>query len=117
MPVCSGHWCSGPASGFRTADHGIALLSAEPIDAAFYEHRLLAEQMALPLVTPGELTVTDSGVYAHGRHLGVLYRRLDEQTLLDATGADGRPIGPAICAAVAEGRVNLLNALGNRGSR
>ncbi len=91
----------------------LALLSAGPLDAAFYEHQLLAEQMALPLVTPGELTVTHSGVYAHGRRLGVLYRRLDEQTLLNATGADGRPVGPAICAAVAGGRVNLLNALGN----
>ncbi|MGH3976670.1 MAG: circularly permuted type 2 ATP-grasp protein, partial [Pseudonocardiaceae bacterium] len=91
----------------------IALLSAGSIDAAFYEHRLLAEQMDLPLVTPGELTVTDSGVFAHGRRLGALYRRLDEQTLLDAVGADGRPIGPAICAAVADGRVSLLNALGN----
>ncbi|MFZ0118408.1 MAG: carboxylate--amine ligase/circularly permuted type 2 ATP-grasp protein [Pseudonocardiaceae bacterium] len=94
-------------------DDGIALLSVGPIDAAFYEHRVLAEQMDLPLVTPGELTVTDSGVYAHGQRLDVLYRRLDEQTLLDATGADGRPIGQAICAAVADGRVNLLNPLGN----
>jgi len=95
------------------AGDGIALLSAGPIDAAFYEHRLLAEQMDVPLITPGELTVTDSGVYAHGHRLGVLYRRLDEQTLLDATGADGRPVGLAICAAVADGRVSLLNALGN----
>lgn len=94
-------------------DDTIALLSAGPIDAAFYEHRLLAEQMDLPLVTPEELTVTESGVLAHGRRLGVLYRRLDEQALLDATGADGRPLGPAICAAVAAGRVTLLNALGN----
>ncbi|HEV7452683.1 MAG TPA: carboxylate--amine ligase/circularly permuted type 2 ATP-grasp protein, partial [Pseudonocardiaceae bacterium] len=91
----------------------IAVLSAGPIDAAFYEHQLLAEQMDLPLVTPGDLTVTHSGVYAHGRRLGVLYRRLDEQTLLDSTGADGRSVGPAICAAVAGGRVSLLNALGN----
>ncbi|MGQ0777578.1 MAG: glutamate--cysteine ligase [Pseudonocardiales bacterium] len=101
--------------GHRDSDDEatIALLSAGPFDAAFYEHRMLAEQMALPLVTPGELTVTDSGVYAHGQRLGVLYRRLDEQTLLDATGADGKPVGPAICAAIADGRVSLLNALGN----
>lgn len=94
-------------------DDTIAVLSAGPLDAAFYEHRLLAEHMDVPLITPEELTVTDSGVYAHDRRLGVLYRRLDERTLLDATGADGRPIGAAICAAVAEGRVSLLNALGN----
>jgi glutamate---cysteine ligase / carboxylate-amine ligase len=95
------------------SDDAIALLSAGCTDAAFYEHQLLAEQMDVPLVTPGELTVTESGVYAHGRHPSVLYRRLDEQALLDAAGADGQPIGAAICAAVAEGRVNLLNALGN----
>ncbi|HJT03388.1 MAG TPA: glutamate--cysteine ligase [Pseudonocardiaceae bacterium] len=91
----------------------IALLSAGPVDAAFYEHELLAEQMGLRLVTPAELIVTESGVYADGQRLCVLYRRLDESTLLDATGADGQPIGPAICAAVADGRVSLLNALGN----
>jgi len=91
----------------------IALLSAGVIDAAFYEHRLLAQQMDLALVTPADLAVSDSGVYAHGQRLAVLYRRLDEQTLLDAAGADGKPVGPALCAAVADGRVSLLNALGN----
>jgi len=91
----------------------IALLSAGVIDAAFYEHRLLAQQMDLPLVTPADLTVTDTGVYAHGQRIAVLYRRVDEQTLLEATGADGKPVGPALCEAVAAGRVSLLNALGN----
>ncbi len=91
----------------------IALLSAGSNDAAYYEHRLLAQQMDVALVTPGDLTVTDTGVYAGGERLGVLYRRLDERTLLEATGADGQPVGPAICAAVAAGRVSLLNALGN----
>lgn len=96
------------------ADQGaIALLSAGPLDAAFYEHRLLAEQMGVPLVTPGELAVAEDGVYAGARRLSVLYRRLDEHTLLGATGADGRPIGPAICAAIADGQVSLVNALGN----
>jgi carboxylate-amine ligase len=94
-------------------DDTIALLSAGPIDAAFYEHRLLADQMGLRLVTPAELTVTESGVYTENQRLCVLYRRLDEQTLLEATGADGRRIGPALCGALADGRVSLLNALGN----
>jgi glutamate---cysteine ligase / carboxylate-amine ligase len=94
-------------------DDTIALLSAGPIDAAFYEHRLLADQMGLRLVTPAELSVTESGVYAGNQRLCVLYRRLDEQTLLEATGADGRRIGPALCGALADGRVSLLNALGN----
>ncbi len=101
------------AAATGDGDDAIALLSAGPIDAAFYEHRLLAERMGVPLVTPFDLTVTDSGVHANGQRLRVLYRRLDEQTLLDATGADGRPVGAAICAAVAGGRVSLLNSMGN----
>ncbi|MBV9314747.1 MAG: carboxylate--amine ligase/circularly permuted type 2 ATP-grasp protein [Pseudonocardia sp.] len=94
-------------------DGVIALLSAGSVDSAFYEHQLLAEQMDVPLVTPEELTVTDTGVYAGAQRIGVLYRRLDEQTLLSAIGADGRPIGSAICAAAAHGQVSILNALGN----
>ncbi len=101
----------GPRRG--DGGDGIALLSTGEADAAFYEHTLLASQMQVPLVTPGDLTVCDHGVYAGDRRVEVLYRRLDEQTLLDATGADGGPLGQAICAAIAADRVSLLNALGN----
>jgi carboxylate-amine ligase len=95
----------------------VALLSAGPGDSAYFEHRLLAEQMGVPLVTPRELQVTDSGVYLVGtgarRRLSALYRRLDERALVTAPGADQRPIGRALGNAVARGRVALLNALGN----
>lgn len=95
----------------------VALLSAGPIDSAYFEHRLLAEQMGVPLVTPRELQVTDEGVYLRStgarRRLSALYRRLDERTLLAAEGADLRPIGRALCNAVAHGKVALLNAMGN----
>ncbi|MHA6795953.1 glutamate--cysteine ligase [Pseudonocardia bannensis] len=94
-----------------------ALLSAGPPDAAFFEHRLLAEQMGVALVTPRDLQVTDDGVYLVGdggrRRLSALYRRLDEQALLEAKGADLQPIGRALVNAAARGRVALLNALGN----
>jgi len=95
----------------------VALLSAGAVDSAFFEHRLLAEQMGIPLVTPRELQVTEEGVYLVGtgarRRLSALYRRLDEGALLSAAGADLRPIGRAMCNAVAKGRVALLNAMGN----
>jgi glutamate---cysteine ligase / carboxylate-amine ligase len=95
----------------------VALLSAGPLDSAYFEHRLLADRMGVPLVTPRELQVTDDGVYlvevGGRRRLSALYRRLDERTLLTATGADQRPIGRAICNAAARGKVALLNALGN----
>jgi carboxylate-amine ligase len=92
---------------------GLALLSAGPADAAFYEHRLLAEQMAIPLLTLRDLTVTSSGVYARGQRVIVIYRRVDETTMLCASGADGRPLGPALSAALSRGQVTVLNALGN----
>jgi glutamate---cysteine ligase / carboxylate-amine ligase len=95
----------------------VALLSAGPADSAFFEHRLLADRMGIPLVTPRELQVTEDGVYLVGtgakRRLSALYRRLDERTLLTAEGADLRPIGRAMCNAVARGKVALLNAMGN----
>jgi carboxylate-amine ligase len=95
----------------------VALLSAGPSDSAYFEHRLLADRMGVPLVTPRDLQVTEDGVHLVGsgarRRLSALYRRLDERELLTATGADLRPIGRALCNAVARGTVALLNGMGN----
>ncbi|GAA1284323.1 hypothetical protein GCM10009609_56690 [Pseudonocardia aurantiaca] len=95
----------------------VALLSAGPSDSAFFEHRLLAEHMGVPLVMPRDLQVTEDGVYLVGsgarRRLSALYRRLDQGDLLRAEGADLRPIGRALAGAVAKGHVALLNAMGN----
>jgi carboxylate-amine ligase len=95
----------------------IAVLSAGPTDSAFFEHELLAERMGIPLVTPRDLQVTEDGVYLVGpggrRLLAALYRRLDENELLAAEGADLRPIGRALAGAVSRGQVALLNAMGN----
>jgi carboxylate-amine ligase len=95
----------------------VALLSAGPSDSAYFEHRLLADRMGAPLVTPRDLQVTEDGVYLVStgarRRLSALYRRLDEKELLTATGADMRPIGRALSNAVARGTVAVLNALGN----
>ena len=44
----------------------VALLSAGPADSAYFEHRLLADRMGVPLVTPRELQVTEDGVYLVG---------------------------------------------------
>ncbi|MBW0116402.1 carboxylate--amine ligase/circularly permuted type 2 ATP-grasp protein [Pseudonocardia abyssalis] len=96
---------------------GVAVLSSGPADSAFYEHRLLAEQMGVALVTSRDLQVTEDGVFLVGagapRRLTALYRRLDERTLMTARGPDQRPIGRAVGNAVKNGKVALLNALGN----
>ena len=96
----------------------VAVLSVGPADSAWFEHRLLAESMAAPLVVPGELAVRDGVVFLcrpgeEPLRLDVLYRRLDEDTLVDATGADGRPLFAALREAVLDGTVSVVNALGN----
>jgi carboxylate-amine ligase len=95
----------------------VALLSAGESDSAWFEHRLLASRMGVPVVTPRQLQVTEEGVYLVGtgarRRLSALYRRIDENVLLQAKGADLRPLGRSLMQAVARGKVAMLNALGN----
>src|SRR3954454_6346703 len=95
----------------------VALLSARPVASAFFEHQLLADRMGVPVVTPRDLQVTDDGVFLVGEggrtRLSALYRRIDEQELMESSGADLRPIGRALGSAVRKGTVALLNAFGN----
>ncbi|ALE72548.1 carboxylate--amine ligase [Pseudonocardia sp. EC080610-09] len=98
-------------------DGETALLTAGESDPAFFEHRLLAEALEIPLVTPSRLQVTDGAVFLVGggrrRRLTTLYRRMDETGLATARGADHRPIGRALLASMARGRTTLRNAPGN----
>jgi carboxylate-amine ligase len=43
----------------------------------------------------------------------VLYRRIDDDDLFAAAGADGRPLGPGLLDAMARGTLVLANAPGN----
>jgi carboxylate-amine ligase len=73
--------------------------------------------MNADLVQPKDLVVTDGEVFRleHGRRyrIDVLYRRLDEDLLDHVPGADGRPLGRRLLAAVRAGGVALANAPGN----
>jgi carboxylate-amine ligase len=91
-----------------------ALITIGPEDSAFFEHRLLADEMDIPLVRPGELTADRDGVrLAGGDRLSVLYRRIDEDELFGADGADGRPLGPGLLDAAEHGTLRFANAPGN----
>jgi carboxylate-amine ligase len=95
----------------------IVLLSQGPEDAAWFEHRLLAEEMGIALVRSTELLIEDSVVYLHRhgsrRRVDVIYLRMSEDSLVHSPGADGMPLGPTLLAAVHAGTVTLANALGN----
>ncbi len=92
----------------------VALITVGPPDSAYFEHRLLADEMGVPLVTPADLTASAEGVHtAGGERLRVLYRRIDEDELFGAADARGRPLGPGLLDAVEKGTVVLANAPGN----
>lgn len=104
-----------PAAADRSP--AVALVSIGSADSAWFEHRMLAEEMKIPVVQCNDLVVTDDVVELH-RHgtrsrVDILYLRIAEETLLHATGGDGHPLGPALLGAVDRGTVALVNAPGN----
>lgn len=105
---------AGPAAG---DDPAVAVLSQGPQDSAWFEHRMLAEEMGVPVVRGTDLLIDGSVVHRvdSGRlhRIDVLYLRMDEDNLLHAPGADGMPLGPGLVAALHARTVVLANALGN----
>jgi carboxylate-amine ligase len=73
--------------------------------------------MGVPVAGIGDLLVDDDVVYllreGTRTRIDVLYLRVDEDALVHTSGADGRPIGFALRAAVSAGTVALANAPGN----
>ncbi|MDT3442083.1 MULTISPECIES: carboxylate--amine ligase/circularly permuted type 2 ATP-grasp protein [unclassified Pseudofrankia] len=96
----------------------LAVLTSGPHDSAYFEHAFLADRMGVPLVQPADLMVEDD-VVSHRvpggrrRRVDVLYRRIDEDELFAALGADGAPLGPALISALTAGTLSLANAPGN----
>jgi carboxylate-amine ligase len=91
-----------------------ALFSSGPKASAWFEHRLLAEQGDLLLVTADDLEVRDVRVHHRGTGdvIGALYLRLDNE-LVDIVDSAYRPIGAEIFEVAAAGKVVLANAPGN----
>jgi carboxylate-amine ligase len=113
---------AAPARAGGRDAHGlptVAVLTSGPDDSAYFEHQFLAQQMNVPLLEPRHLVVEDDVVRylppAGGapRTVDVLYRRIDDDDLFAAAGADGAPLGPPLAAALAAGTVSLANAPGN----
>ncbi len=104
-----------PAAADRSP--AVVLLSTGPTDSAWFEHRMLAEEMGVPVVLSTDLLVNDGIVTLarSGTHtrVDIIYLRIAEETLLHATGGDGRPLGPALLGAVDRGTLALANAPGN----
>ncbi|GLY27176.1 carboxylate--amine ligase/circularly permuted type 2 ATP-grasp protein [Kineosporia sp. NBRC 101731] len=95
----------------------VVLLSEGPEGSAWFEHRMLANEMGVPVAVIGDLLIENDTVYllreGGRKRVDVLYLRVDEEALLHSAGADGRPLGPSLLSAVGAARVVLANAPGN----
>jgi carboxylate-amine ligase len=105
---------AGPAG---SDDPQVVVLSQGPDDSAWFEHRMLAEEMGVPLVRSTELLVDEGRVHRvrNGRKypVDVIYLRMGEDSLVHSPGADGMPLGPSLVTALHADTVVLANALGN----
>ncbi|MEU8813544.1 carboxylate--amine ligase/circularly permuted type 2 ATP-grasp protein [Actinoplanes sp. NPDC048796] len=103
-----------PAAG---DDPKVVVLSQGPDDSAWFEHRMLAEEMGVPVVRSTELFVDEGVVYrmrdGKRRRVDVIYLRMGEDSLVHSPGADGMPLGPSLITALHADTVVLANALGN----
>ncbi|WP_111768242.1 circularly permuted type 2 ATP-grasp protein [Nakamurella deserti] len=89
------------------------VLSDGPANSAWYEHRLLAAELGVPVVLPGQLVADGDGVAAAigdtTARIDVIYRRTGSDELIDR--ADGP--GGLIRDAMAAGTLTMANAPGN----
>ncbi|MEU4557061.1 carboxylate--amine ligase/circularly permuted type 2 ATP-grasp protein [Actinoplanes sp. NPDC023936] len=105
---------AGPAAG---DDPRLVVLSQGPDDSAWFEHKMLAEAMEVPVVRSTELFVDEGRVWrlkdGHRHPVDVIYLRMGEDSLVHSPGADGMPLGPSLVSALHADTVVLANALGN----
>ena len=82
-----------------------------------YDLTYAAEAVGATVVTPAELVCADGRVWIDDdkarQPVDVLYIRMDEETMLSSTGADGKLLRYSILAAMADSAVTVVNAPGN----
>ncbi|GAA4746588.1 circularly permuted type 2 ATP-grasp protein [Modestobacter marinus] len=96
----------------------LALLSEGPQSPGWFEHRVLAEALGVPVATPDALWPARGGgveVQVDGQRLrvDVLHLRIDEAGLAAHLTPCGTPLGVLLRAAVRDGQLALANVPGN----
>jgi carboxylate-amine ligase len=96
----------------------LGLLTDGRINTAWFEHRLLADALGIPIVTPDTLWPTPNGgvaVQVDGERIPVhvLYRRFDEADLAAHLTPTGTPVDVLLGEAVRVGQLALANVPGN----
>ena len=97
------------------ADGTVAILSDGPGAGAWFEHQAIAAGLGADVVTTAELEVSRGELCKREgrrrRRIDVIYRRLDEERLSDASG-EPTALGELLLPAIGSGRLRVLNAFG-----
>jgi carboxylate-amine ligase len=96
----------------------LGLLTDGAHNSAWFEHRMLAAAMGIPIATPDTLWATPTGgvaVQVDGERVpvDVLYRRFDEADLAAHLTSNGTPVDVLLGEAVRAGKLALANVPGN----
>jgi carboxylate-amine ligase len=81
------------------------VLTDGPDNAAFWEHKWIAERLRVPLVRPPELRVQDGRIHYDGSVVDTIYRRTNDD---EVDSEVGRLLHPVVAA----GGVRLINCFG-----
>jgi uncharacterized circularly permuted ATP-grasp superfamily protein len=97
-------------------DPSIALLTDGPSNSAWWEHRVLARRLGIPLVTRRELHLRRGRLHAvlqgsRSREIQVLYRRTDDDRLQDDQGR-ATWLAEGLLDPVRRGHLAVVNAFG-----
>lgn len=93
------------------------LLSDGPASSAYWEHRILARQLGIPLAAAGDLEIRKGRVWVRsqgssgGRPVDVIYRRTDESQLRDRAGRLTW-LGELLLEPLRRGTVSCVNGFG-----
>ena len=98
-------------------DPQVVVVTDGPGNVAHYEHRTIARELGVPLVTPERLRADGHRLTARTEDgatlaVDVVYRRTDEDRIRDEHGAT-TPIAELLCPAWLGGTLGLVNHFGN----
>ncbi|HKP58360.1 MAG TPA: carboxylate--amine ligase/circularly permuted type 2 ATP-grasp protein [Polyangiales bacterium] len=102
--------CAPPAA-VEAGKPSIALVSEGPTDSAYFEHRMLSDEMACLLAQPHDLYFQGEQLFCAEQRIDVLYVRMDD--VLSALGRDRKPLGPKLIKAIQARTLTIANAVGN----
>ena len=87
------------------ADPYVVVLSDGPLNSAWWEHRVLAGRLGVPVVTHRQLTLGGDRLFHAGQAVDVVYRRTDDSSLHG-------PAGRLLAAPLRAGTLGVVNAFG-----